>query len=446
MLITKLINDGPLMRAHTTALSPRNILPHLPPARRYWLAYSGGVDSTVLLDLLAAIQPQLSGQLSAQLIAIHINHGLQPNAASWAEHCVAQCQQRGIECVVEKVTVSAGKLGLEAAAREARYAAFAAHLQAGDVLLTAHHQDDQAETVLLRLLRGAGVTGLAAMRTTTPFAKGQLVRPLLGTKKTALLAYAQQHALAWVEDESNADSAHARNFVRHQILPALQQHWPAAPERLVETAQYCAEADELLAELAQLDIQAAATAQAHILQLPVIAALSATRRKNALRHWLKSLALPVPPAVKWPELARTLLAAAEDRNPVIEWPGASFRRYRHQLYALPALSTEPGRWQAGWDGQEHLALPDGYGTLALVSAQPGLELIVKFREGGERFKPQGSAHHRSLKTFLQEQDVPPWQRTRLPLVFCGEQLVAVADRWHSAELAANLCWQHPPHM
>jgi len=413
-------------------LSPDAVLQRLPSASHYWLAYSGGSDSTVLLDLLGKIQTQLPGKLTA----IHINHGVQAMANDWAEHCRVQCRLRQITCVVETVTVTEKSQGPEAAARDARYAVFEQKMQPGEVLLTAHHQDDQAETVLLRLLRGAGVTGLAAIRDSRPCGAGQLCRPLLRYSKTQLQAYAVTEKLRWVDDNSNIDTRYARNVIRQQIMPLLQQRWPAAVARLTTTAAHCAQADTLLQDLARLDLQAVATARADALNLSPVLALSVPRRNNLLRYWFGSLGFAVPPETKLVEINARFLTARDDRNPMVTWSNVTVRRYRQQVYALPPLPPEPADWQLAWDGVAPLVLPEGYGQLLPVSKQP-LDLRVMFRQGGERFQPVGCTQRRALKTFLQEQGVPPWERARLPLILCGGEIYAVADRWRSAAAATT---------
>lgn len=396
-------------------------------APAWWIAFSGGLDSTVLLHLLARLR---ESHALPPVSAVHIHHGLQAVADSWLALCRVQCEALGVALQVRHVRVGEGA-SVERAAREARYAAFSALLGEGEVLLTAQHRDDQAETLLLRLLRGAGVRGLAAMPASRPLGAGQLVRPLLGVSRGELEGWARREQLAWVEDPSNLDTRLSRNFLRHEIVPRLLQHWPSAVTVLARDAEQLAEADGLLGELAELDLAAARTpAEPPWLTLPSLAlaplrALSVARQRNALRHWLRALTLP-PEREHWAGWD-DLRDAGGEAAPVWRLAGGELRRAGGRLWWLSgdwlrAPTPGPLDWA---DPRQPLALP-GNGRVWLEGAPPAAALQIRYRAGGEVLELAGRGH-RDLKRLLQESGVPAFVRTRLPLLYAGERLLAVAN-------------------
>lgn len=402
----------------------------LAPWRRalaWKIAFSGGLDSTVLLHLLARLR---ESHALPPLSAIHIHHGLQGVADSWVGLCRAQCDALGIPLQVRHVKVGEGA-SPERAAREARYAAFAELVAEGEVLLTAQHQDDQAETLLLRLLRGAGVRGLAAMPASRPLASGTLLRPLLGVARGELEAWARNEQLAWVEDPSNLDTRLARNFLRHEILPRLTQCWPAASAVLARDAEQLAEADALLGELASLDLQAAAAPALSdwlglpSLRLAPLVALSEARQRNALREWLRPLTL-LPEREHWAGW-RDLRDAAADAAPRWRLGGGELRRAGGRLWWLSGDWLQaPAEAVVDWrEPARPLALP-GNGQVRLAGSLPEGRLQIRYRRGGEVLDLPGRGH-RDLKRLLQENALPAFVRGRLPLLFAGETLVAVAN-------------------
>jgi tRNA(Ile)-lysidine synthase len=309
------------------------------------IAYSGGRDSSVLLHAAAGLQR--AGR-TGPLRALHVDHGLHPDAPRWRDHCAAHCTRLGV--AFDTVSVDARPASgesPEAAARTARYTALAGLLRPGEWLLTAHHRDDQAETLLLQLLRGAGIAGLAAMPARTPFAGGWLARPLLDLGRNDLAAYAARHALEWCEDPGNAAVEHDRNYLRHAVLPRLEERWPAVAQCLGRSAAHCAEAAGLLDELAAGDLAAAGVLPGtSTLPLTALRALPSARRRLLLRHWLAGLGLPLPGRRVLARVETEMLGAAPDRNPCIAWPGAELRRYRDLLHARrppPARQAGPGR-------------------------------------------------------------------------------------------------------
>jgi tRNA(Ile)-lysidine synthase len=396
------------------------------------VALSGGRDSSVLLHALAGLREAASWPLRA----VHVNHGLQPAAGEWARHCGEFCTTLGVPLAVRQVVpLTDAGCGPEAAAREARYAALAAELRPGEWLLLAHHEDDQLETVLLHLLRGSGVSGLAGIPAGSEFAGGRLCRPLLGVSGADIAAYAQRHALVWIEDPSNADVALDRNFLRARVIPPLRQRWPTAARAAGRSARLAAEAADLLADLARIDAQA--VLQGEIIELAPFRALDAARQRNLLRWLIRQRGWPMPPEPRLAAGLQQLLAARPDRHPVLAWSGHSIRRFRERLYLVagdPAVAPAAIRT---WDGEGSLALGGLRGELRLQPATgAGLAgrilaggLQLAFRNGGEALRGGGDAHHRSLKYLFQKHAVVPWMRNHIPLLYAGGELAAVADLW-----------------
>jgi tRNA(Ile)-lysidine synthase len=413
----------------------------LPVNSRFRVAYSGGMDSHVLLYALA----RLRAVQDFVLCAVHVHHGLQPAADEWARHCEQICVDLDIPCVVERIHVAdLREQGLEAAARRGRYACLARHLEPGEILLTAHHQDDQAETMLLQLLRGAGIQGLAGMAPLMTFAAGQLARPLLSFPRHVLERYARAEGLCWVDDPSNRDLRHGRNLVRHKIFPALQARWPMAVRQLAHTARHATEAAAMLEEVARADLDHCQVDEG--LRISLLAQLPAPRRRNVLRYWIRQGDFQTPSAA----LLERVLALTEHlprtRHAMIRWSGAELRCYRDLLVLrLPGSVPEPAG-EVAWDGKSPLLLPATGQRLRLAPVQgaglararlEGAALQVRFRQGGERCQLPGRPHHHKLKKLLQAAGVPPWERARLPLLYVNDALAAVGDRWVCEPYAAK---------
>ncbi|MFT3806787.1 tRNA lysidine(34) synthetase TilS [Arenimonas sp.] len=419
------------------------------------VGFSGGLDSTVLLHALAATPAiRLAG-----LRAIHVHHGLQPQADDWVAHCRKVCAELGIALAVHRagVDLSNGD-GPEAAARNARHAAFAQELQPGERLALAHHLDDQAETVLLRLLRASGSHGLAAMRAEREFAGGRLWRPLLHVPRAQLLAYARAHALLWVDDTSNTDERLDRNYLRHRVLPLLRARWPSASERLARSAALLAEEATALEQDASGRLAVARTADPQALRVSPLLAETAAARSRVLRLWIATLGYPPLPAMAVATLEHQLLPAAPDAQAECHWAGHVIRRWRDLLHAEPQSDGLALRWSCHWDGVDPLPLPTGdrlelqsasAGTL-VGAAETGSAFRIAARQGGERIRLAGRKHSHSLKHVLQDLGVPPWLRRRLPLLFAADgELLAAADlaisaRMHDwlGERGLQLRWRH----
>ncbi len=408
-----------------------------PAPSRYVLAFSGGLDSTVLAHALA------SSATGVPIFAVHIDHGLHPESGRWGEHCRALAAGLGIGYRCRKVAVQleSGK-GPEASAREARYSALHAEIEHGDWLLSAHHREDQAETLLLNLVRGSGPAGIAGIGAARRFGSGWLVRPLLDVDRAALRGYADKHDLQWLEDPSNTDRRFDRNFLRHEVLPRLKTRWPDIAARLQRSARHAGEAAALLADLAAIDLDALG-GRAERLPVGGLLALTRARRRNLIRHALRVCGLSTPTTLQLDRILDEVLPAREDAQPHVSWPGASVRRYRDGLYLLPeALPVVPKsvNFEAG-----SAALGEGLGRLRLEQgAGRGLDpalvaggLRLGFRRGGEEFRPDSQSHTRKLKKLLQDEGIVPWMREHVPLVFAGDVLVAVGDLWIAADAATT---------
>lgn len=408
-------------------------------APAWHIAFSGGLDSTVLLHLLASTEhlPPLN--------AIHVHHGLQAAADAWPSHCQTICDRLGVPLRVMPVQVQPGA-SLERAAREARYQAFAGVTGAGEVLLTGQHRDDQAETLLFRLLRGAGVRGLAAIPMHRPLAKGHLVRPLLDVSRAELEAYAHEHQLTWIEDPSNADPRFARNYLRHQVFPLLTERWPQAVSSLARTAEHLSEAQGLLDELAQMDLYTVDQPSPFPwLALPSLALaplreLSDARQRNVLRHWLTPLTR-LPDSDHWASWY-SLRDAKRDAQPLWRLADGELHRCAERIWWVPAAWSDFSDTSVSWpQPQNPLELP-GNGRLEFVGKPPEGPLEIRYRQGGEIVEVSGRGR-RDLKRLLNEGGLPRFMRGRLPLLYQGEQLLAVptlAGLWPDSTGDWQLHW------
>ena len=404
------------------------------PKRRYWVAYSGGLDSQVLLHALRASRERLPAGLGA----VHVDHGLQPDSQAWQARCQSLCQAWDVPYQSLRVNAEpAPGESPEAAARNARYAALSAWLPPDDCLLTAHHQDDQAETLLLQLLRGSGPRGLAAMPAVAPLGRGWLARPLLGFTRDELRGYAGARKLDWIDDPSNANPAYDRNFLRAEVLPRLSRRWPGMSRVLARAARHQSEAARLLDALGHIDLQRLADADPRTLSLPRLLELDTERQRNVLRVWLRDRQLPVPSAAVMERILGDVLVAGADAGPRVHWQGAELRRYRDRLFASSPLPVHDVTRSWAWQPPQPLRLATAGGVLSAVAARgKGVaaalgtqSLRIGFRRGGETILRAGHRHHQALKKLLQERGIPPWERDRVPLIYHGSDLIAVAGLW-----------------
>ncbi|HEV2538580.1 MAG TPA: tRNA lysidine(34) synthetase TilS [Frateuria sp.] len=394
------------------------------------VAFSGGPDSTALLHALATL-PQARAR---GLRALHVDHGLHADSVRWATQARAFCASLGIACEVLRVDVPrASGEGLEAAARHARYAAFAQAIRPGEWLLLGHHRDDQAETVLLKLLRGAGPRGLGGMRPVRPLGAGQLWRPLLGLPRELLSAYVQEHRLACIDDPSNRDTRLARNHLRHEILPRLQRYFPQAVDSILHSARFCRAADEAL-RADWLDAFPAVHDEATgSLDAAAWMALAPALREPLLDHWLHARGLVAPTAAQRRQIERQCHARA-GQQPCVRWPGVELHIWKGRLWAdAPRPSFDP-QWEACWHG-EALVLPGGGQLMLDPAGRLPSPLVVRLRRGGERIRPAGDRHTRELRDLFQQAALPPWRRETCPLLYAGETLIAVADLWQTTQAA-----------
>lgn len=402
--------------------------------RCYWIAYSGGMDSHVLLALFA----QLRLEHSAQVRAIHVNHGISENATKWSHHCAQVCRDYGIDYFERTIQIetTTGQ-SIEDIARKKRYDVFAEHLNVGDILLTAHHQDDQAETVLLQLLRGSGLKGLAAMPVMKVFANGLHARPLLGFARAELEQFALTHKLNWIEDESNDNVKLSRNFIRHNILPLLKTRWKTATKTISRSAMHCAEAQVLLEEMVANNCKQVQGSKPQTLSIQQLLRCDLHLQKLILRTWIHQLGHPLPDVKKLTSICKDVLSARKDRVPCVQWANSEVRRYRDDLYVMQTLSQHNAAQSYPWNVKNELFIA-GLGLLKAVEMPgkgmrlAGKEMHVCFRRNGENVYLPGRGKKR-LKHLFQEWAIPPWKRNRIPLILLDDVILAIVGYYSNPE-------------
>ena len=425
---------------------------------RWCVALSGGLDSTVLLHGLCALRAEFPGYA---IRAVHVDHGLHPSANEWATHCDRLCRELGVPLQVENVRIDTGRgTGIEAAAREARYGVFERLMVRDEILLTAHHQDDQVETFLLRVLRGAGPRGLAGIPECSRFGAGWLIRPLLAVSRPALMGYAEFVGLKWLDDPSNKDTGFDRNYLRHEMMPLLRERWPGVGKTVGRAARLCADASSLLDVLAENDSQG--LQQGDTVYLPALKALTPSRQRNVMRYALNRRGIKVPDEIQLQTGLQQLMSAKLDRQPIVCWGAMQVRRYRDRLFFLdfdPSAVNEALPCRYEWDGRDTIDMGPIRGRLSLIPDDAGTvtfpdganSLVVQFRRGGERVRSINQRHHKTLKKLFQQHGILPWMRRHVPLVYVEDRLLAVGDLWISAEGAAGpgesgytIAWEHHP--
>lgn len=400
-----------------------------------WLGLSGGLDSMVLLEAVDQLRRHYS---FPRLKAIHVHHGLHPDANRWAEHCQRECEARDIELHVRRVQLPPGG-NIEELARDARYGVFEEYLQPGDYLLLAHHADDQLETLLFRLMRGTGVRGMAGMPVSRALGQGSLLRPLLGWTREQLAGWAAEQQLEWIEDPANTDPRYARTALRHEMLPYLRQHWKSLPDNLLRLAEHANEANQLLDERAEEDLQIASAPLADIwldrwpsLTLDALAALSPARQKNLLRYWLHQHSVRLPDQRHLHALLEQL-AAAQDSQPALRIGSARLYRSSGRLWLLPASGVPAGVAEP-LTAIQNTVLRAGNGRLRFQAggriAHSDGNWRIAYRRGGEQIRLPGRPTQ-SLKSLFQQAAIPAWLRPAIPLLYCDDQLVSVAGRWNA---------------
>lgn len=412
-------------------LLTRDLLLSFKENQRIIVAYSGGLDSHVLLHALAQLRDSLDTAFALE--ALHVHHGVNVCADNWVSHCQRICEQLRIPLIVRHVKQEDAQASLENQLREARYQIFAEELNGGDVLALAHHADDQAETLLLRLLRGAGPQGLAGMPAQRSLGKGRLLRPLLNFSRAELEVYAQQHQLAWVEDDSNTDTRFDRNYLRHEVMPRLIERWPHVHETFARNAQISTEAAVALDYFVERELQPAMALNRGGLACDWLQGFEPALQRNLLRGWLKKLGLPLSGAKHLQQVIDEVVAAATDAKPLLCWPGVEVRRFKGVIYGLKPLAEYDAQAIFKWSLPQPLVLP-GAGKLCVVTSDErgllvpdGASVTVRFRQGGEYCRLAGRGHGKLLKKLLNELQVPPWLRDRVPLIYIDNELAAVAD-------------------
>jgi tRNA(Ile)-lysidine synthase len=413
------------------------------------IAFSGGIDSTVLADALVSQRRQF-----ASLRIAHVDHGLQPASGEWSRHCARQARAWRLPFVSLRANIQRKRgESPEAVAREARYALLASAMRPGEILVTGQHEDDQAETLLLQLFRGAGVAGLAAMPALAPFGPGQVARPLLGTSRADVEEYARVRHLSWVEDPTNVETKFARNYLRTKVMPLVRQQWPGAVTSIARSAQHMAEASRLLGDLAHRDLAKAIDGEG--LSVTALRALPRARRYNALRAWIAGFGLDAPSTAQAIEIGGRVLTARPDSHPEFEWNGSIIQRHSGRLVLMV---KSPDRVEAAteliskswhWTRDRECVLNRAGDTLALVDDAAGPidldalpEIVeIRAREGGETLRPGPRARTQALKKLLQSAKMGVEARAKLPLVFSGKgaksRLICAGDRWTDASVMAN---------
>jgi len=424
------------------------------------IAFSGGIDSTVLVHTLTKRRRKLGA-----LRLIHIDHGLQAASAQWSRHCGRLARSWRVPFVGLRADIPRRRgESPEAAARAARYSLLAQAMEPGEVLVTAQHRDDQVETVLLQLFRGAGVAGLAAMPSIATFGPGRIARPLLDVSRARILEYAQANGLRWVEDPSNEQTAFGRNFLRHRVMPAIRERWPGVDQAIARSSVHMADAQQLLEAQARADLAVGADGAG--LNVAALRALPLARRRNVVRAFIVRAGLE-PPQANWlREILGPMLAASVDAQPEIKLPGGVLRRRAGRL-ELEVISEERHRQRSEsaskswrWKDQRELILNAVGETLSFVGDAAGpidldklpAVLTLAPRRGGEKLRPDLRARTQALKTLMQSAKIPVDQRARMPLLFSGDRLLAAGDRWIDASVAATvksrrrarLKWKRPP--
>jgi tRNA(Ile)-lysidine synthase len=454
----KLLVEAPTVSADTArslSWAARQLFASLQPflyLKRFVVAYSGGVDSHLLLSGLAELKS--TGLVTVPLVALHVNHQLQSGSQQWAEHCENICKDLKIEFLTETVRVDAGPgKSLEQQARKARYQVFEKRLGEGDLLLMGHHGDDQVETFFLRLLRGSGINGLAGMPVQRPLAKAMLLRPWLGLSRQQIETEAERQQLRWIEDPSNRQLYFDRNFLRSSVLPLLAERWSAYRATIVRAMALIDESRQLNDELAELDMaRLQLTVSSCCLPLKALQQLSQRRLKNLLRYYFSAKGVMMPTAAQLQEIVEQLVYTRPDAEPCVRSGDYEYRCFEQCLYCLPVVADFDSQQCLDWQGQEQRLVNNGCLSKTDVTGW-GLRAghyQVRFRQGGERCQPVGRGRSQTLKKLFQEYRVPTWLRDRVPLLYQGERLAAVAGYWlcEGFQSAANeggwqLSWVSP---
>jgi len=413
----------------------------LPESHRIVIAYSGGMDSHVLLHLMADLRSRYAWEIDA----IHINHKLQKENDDWVLHCRRICRSLDVGLSIKTVDVSnQGKEGLESRARHLRYAAIKQFLGKADILLTAHHRDDQLETFLLQLFRGAGVLGLASMPPVKRFDPGWHARPLLNFPRSALYQYAKDNHLKWVEDPSNRNKRMNRNFVRHEIIPAIKSRWPDVSGPVSRTISIHSDVQVLLDEVAMNDLSVCKTGNKNLLMIGELRKLTKQRQKNLLRYFIRDLDLPLPGSDHLSHIISDILESKYDAVACVKWKGAEAHRYKNFLHIGPHLGAFDKSVSLTWNFNGpcilqygELTATDGKGSGLRKALCAGSTAEVRYRMGGEEIRLPGHKHHHKIKKLFQDKRIPHWLRERVPFIYIDDRLAMVAGLWIDAAFLAS---------
>tara|TARA_B110000444_G_C18846626_1_gene602438 strand:- start:2691 stop:4046 length:1356 start_codon:yes stop_codon:yes gene_type:complete len=434
-------------------------------ANHLYVGYSGGLDSHVLLHVII----ELIGK--KRITAVHVNHQLSSNSDIWQKHCEDRCLEIGVNIICKTVSIKNRGTGIEDAARNARYSVFEKLLKKNDLLILAHHADDQIETMLFRLFRGSGIKGMSGMPISRLLGNGELFRPLLPFFRRDLESYASANQINWIEDDSNLDIAFDRNFIRHKLIPTINERWPNSSFKLNRSANIFAESDFLINILAQKDFKIVTEVSERVgwsISIDKLNGFEIIRQKNILRYWFNLHNLTLPSYAVLDNALNQMIGSKIDAEPFVSWGDLQLRRFNKKLYLLPLNFEDPNysvkkkkgrelleKNSIKWDGSSHLILPDSSSLCVKLKMKGGLRIDVKknleirFRSGGERCKPQGRSGSNTLKKLFQEYSLEPWLRNNIPLIYIDNRLAAVGDLWvcdefcaEPDELGIQLEWLH----
>lgn len=408
-----------------------SILDSFPQAKKMWIACSGGMDSCVLLHLIHSHKQKIKQNLELQVV--YVNHGLQAEGAKWGEFCKAQSSAYDIPFLQLDISEALPKgISVEAWARDRRYSMIADVMQKDDLLLTAHHQDDQVETFFLQALRGVGPRGLASMPANKVFAKGYHVRPLLNFTRSELFLYANENDLIWNEDPSNSETRYDRNYLRHNILSDIEKQWPAYRKTITRLIKNQQETKTLLSEIGQVDLENTLSNDRCCLRLDKLKKLSLVRQKNLIYSWLHDRRLATPDSKHMNHIISDIVNSASESSPCVNWKDVEIRRYRNLLYICKRKKQELENNSQDWNISEPLYLmgeelvaKSSVGTGLSKEKLKGAKILIRYREGGEKIKPQNRSHSKTLKQLFQERAVLPWMRDSYPLIYVDDSLAAV---------------------
>ena len=434
-------------------------------ANHLYVGYSGGLDSHVLLHVII----ELIGK--KRITAVHVNHQLSSNSDIWQKHCEDRCLEIGVDIICKTVSIKNKGTSIEDAARNARYSVFEKLLKKNDLLILAHHADDQIETMLFRLFRGSGIKGMSGMPISRLLGNGELFRPLLPFFRRDLESYASANQINWIEDDSNLDIAFDRNFIRHKLIPTINERWPNSSFKLNRSANIFAESDFLINILAQKDFKIVKEVSERVgwsISIDKLNGFEIIRQKNILRYWFNLHNLTLPSYAVLDNALNQMIGSKIDAEPFVSWGDLQLRRFNKKLYLLPLNFEDPNysvkkkkgrelleKNSIKWDGSSHLILPDSSSLCVKLKIKGGLRIDVKknleirFRSGGERCKPQGRSGSNTLKKLFQEYSLEPWLRNNIPLIYIDNRLAAVGDLWvcdefcaEPDELGIQLEWLH----